>query len=46
MIRNIIIICLLLVIVFDISGKEFLEYLELALDKSKEIVYTIKSEVK
>jgi hypothetical protein len=45
MIRNIIILVLLGVIVFDITGAEFLNYIDLALDKAQEIVYTIKSEV-
>tara|TARA_B110000503_G_C7130157_1_gene406503 strand:+ start:1302 stop:1445 length:144 start_codon:yes stop_codon:yes gene_type:complete len=46
MIKNIIIISLLLVIVFNVSGEQFLDYIQLALDKTQELVYTIKSEVK
>jgi hypothetical protein len=46
MMKNIIIILLLLVIVFNVSGQQFLDYVTIGLDKAQEIVYTIKSEVK
>tara|TARA_R110001592_G_scaffold13346_3_gene61450 strand:+ start:2249 stop:2389 length:141 start_codon:yes stop_codon:yes gene_type:complete len=46
MIRNIIILVLLSVIVFDISGAEFLDYISLGLDKAQDLVYNVKSEVK
>jgi hypothetical protein len=46
MIKNIIIIALILVIVTGMSGQEFLDYIAIGLDKAKEIVYTIQSEVK
>ncbi len=45
MIRNIIILVLLSVIVFDISGAEFLDYISLGLDKMQDFVYNVKSEV-
>ena len=45
MIKNIIIISLVIVIVTGMTGAEFLNYIDLALDKAQEIVYTIKSEV-
>jgi len=44
MIRNIIILVLLSVIVFDVSGAQFLDYVSVALDKAQ--VYNVKSEVK
>ena len=46
MIKNLIILSLILVIVLDLSPGEFLDYIQLGLDKVQEIVYTIKSEVK
>tara|TARA_B110000285_G_scaffold156304_1_gene174441 strand:- start:502 stop:657 length:156 start_codon:yes stop_codon:yes gene_type:complete len=45
MIRNIIILVLLSVIVFDVTGPEFLDYVSLALDKAQDLVYNVKSEV-
>ena len=45
MIRNVIILVLLSVIVFDITGTEFLDYISLALDKAQDLVYNVKSEV-
>jgi len=45
MIRNIIILVLLSVIVFDVTGAEFLDYVSLALDKAQDLVYNGKSEV-
>jgi|TARA_B110000285_G_scaffold187188_1_gene212826 hypothetical protein len=45
MIRNVIILVLLSVIVFDITGAEFLDYISLALDKAQDLVYNVKSEV-
>ena len=45
MIKNIIIISLVVIIVTGMSGSEFLDYVSMGLDKAKEIVYTIKSEV-
>lgn len=46
MMKNIIIILLLLVIIFDVSKEQLIDYVQLALDKTQEVVYTIKSEVK
>jgi|TARA_R110002073_G_scaffold299221_1_gene466127 hypothetical protein len=46
MIRNIIILVLLSVIVFDVSGAQFLDYVSVALDKAQDLVYNVKSEVK
>jgi len=45
MIRNIIILSLLAVIVFDMSSNDFLEIVSLGLDKIQELVYNIRSEV-
>jgi len=45
MIRNIIILVLLSVIVFDVSGAQFLDYVSVALDKAQDLVYNVKSEV-
>ncbi len=45
MIRNIIILVLLSVIVFDVSGAQFLDYISVALDKMQDFVYNVKSEV-
>jgi len=46
MIKNIIIISLLLVIVLGLSANDFLNYVSIALDKMKEVVYYIQNEVK
>jgi type III secretory pathway component EscS len=46
MIKNIIIISLLLVIVLGWSADDFLNYVSIALDKMKEVVYYIQNEVK
>ena len=45
MIKNIIIISLVIVIVTGMSGAEFLDQIELGLDKLQQLVYSIKSEV-
>jgi len=45
MIRNIVILVLLSVIVFDVSGAQFLDYISVALDKAQDLVYNVKSEV-
>jgi hypothetical protein len=41
MIRNVIILILLLVIVYDVTGHEFLEYVQIGLDNLQELVYSI-----
>ena len=41
MIRNVIIIILLLVIVYDVTGQEFLEYIQMGLDNLQQLVYSI-----
>jgi len=41
MIRNVIILILLLVIVYDVTGQEFLEYVQIGLDNLQELVYSI-----
>ncbi len=46
MIRNLIIVALLLVIVYDISGVEFLDYSARALDKLQDLVYNVQRSVK
>ena len=46
MIKNIIIISLLLVIILGWSADDFLNYVSIALDKMKEVVYYIQNEVK
>ena len=45
MIKNIIIISLLLVVVFEVSPVEFLDYISMGLDKLQDLVYNVKSEV-
>jgi hypothetical protein len=41
MFKNIIILTLLGVIMFDVSSKEFFDYMQKGLDKTQEIVYDI-----
>jgi hypothetical protein len=45
MIRNIIIIALLCVIVYDVSAEESLSYIQIGLDFLKEIVYNVERSV-
>jgi len=45
MIRNIIILVLLSVIVFDVTGAAFLDFVSLALDKAQNLVFTVTIEV-
>ena len=45
MIRNIFIIALLLVIVYDVSAEESLGYVTMGLDFLKEIVYNVERSV-
>lgn len=45
MIKNIIIISLLFVIITGVSASEFLDHVQMGLDKLGELVYTLKSEV-
>ncbi len=45
MIKNIIIIALLFVIITGVSAGEFLDHVQMGLDKLSEMVYSIKSEV-
>ena len=46
MFKNIIILILLWVILFDVSGKEFFGYMQKGLDKTQELVYDIKRSTK
>jgi len=46
MIKNIIIVSLVFVVVTDMSGQEFLDYISMGLDKAQQLVYNVKSEVK
>ena len=46
MFKNVIIITLLWVILFDVSGKEFFGYMQKGLDKTQELVYDIKRSTK
>jgi|TARA_B110000444_G_scaffold229962_1_gene236854 hypothetical protein len=45
MIKNMIILSLLFVIITGISAGEFLDYVQIGLDKLGQLVYTVKSEV-
>jgi uncharacterized membrane protein len=45
MIKNLIILSLLFVIITGLSGSEFLDYIQMGLDKAGQLVYYIKSEV-
>jgi len=45
MIKNMIILSLLFVIITVISAGEFLDYVQMGLDKLGQLVYTMKSEV-
>jgi len=45
MIKNMIILSLLFVIITGISAGEFLDYVQMGLDKLGQLVYTMKSEV-
>lgn len=42
MIRNVIILILLAVIIYDVSGEEFLQYVQIGLDNLQELVYNLK----
>jgi hypothetical protein len=46
MFKNIIILTLLWVILFDLSSKDFFGYMRKGLDKTQEIVYDIKRSTK
>jgi hypothetical protein len=46
MFKNVIIITLLWVILFDVSSKDFFGYMRKGLDKTQEIVYDIKRSTK
>jgi len=46
MFKNIIILILLWVILFDVSSKEFFGYIQKGLDKTQEVVYDIKRSTK
>jgi len=46
MFKNIIILTLLWVILFDVSSKEFFGYMQKGLDKTQELVYDIKRSTK
>ena len=43
--KNLIILSLLFVVITGISAGEFLDYVQMGLDKLGEMVYSIKSEV-
>ena len=45
MIKNLIIVALLFVIITGVSAGEFLDHVQMGLDKLSEMVYSIKSEV-
>ena len=45
MIRNLIIICLVLVIVYEVSSEDALGYMSTALDFLQDLVYNVQSEV-
>lgn len=42
MFKNIIILVLLWVVLFDVSSKDFFDYMRKGLDKTQEIVYDIQ----
>ena len=42
MIRNLIIICLVLVIVYEVSSEDALGYVSTALDFLQELIYSVK----
>lgn len=44
--KNIIILILLGIILFDVSGKDFFDYIQKGLDKTQELVYDIQSRSK
>jgi len=46
MFKNIIILTLLWVILFEVSSKDFFGYMKKGLDKTQEIVYDIKRSTK
>jgi len=46
MFKNVIIITLLWVILFDVSSKDFFGYMKKGLDKTQELVYDIKRSTK
>jgi len=46
MIKNIIILTLLWMVLFDVSSKDFFAYIQKGLDKSQELVYDMKRSVK
>ncbi len=45
MIKNMIILSLLFLLITGISAGEFLDYVQMGLDKLGQLVYTMKSEV-
>jgi len=46
MFKNIIILTLLWVILFDVSSKDFFGYMQKGLDNTQELVYNIKRSMK
>jgi len=46
MFKNVIIITLLWVILFDVSSKDFFGYVQKGLDKTQDLVYDIKRSTK
>jgi hypothetical protein len=46
MIKNIIIVALLLVVFTGVTSEQALDYVQLALDKSQEVLYYIQESVK
>jgi hypothetical protein len=46
MFKNIIILTLLWIILFDVSSKEFFGYMQMGLDKTQDLVYDIKRSTK
>tara|TARA_B100000959_G_scaffold221610_2_gene234403 strand:+ start:2650 stop:2793 length:144 start_codon:yes stop_codon:yes gene_type:complete len=46
MIKNLIIIALLLILIYGISGSQALEYVQTGLDFLQELVYNMKESVK
>jgi len=46
MFKNIIILTLLWMVLFDVSSKDFFGYMQKGLDKTQELVYDMKRSVK
>tara|TARA_B100001113_G_scaffold239691_1_gene197096 strand:+ start:13 stop:168 length:156 start_codon:yes stop_codon:yes gene_type:complete len=42
MIRNLIIVALVLIIIYDVSGKEAIGYVQSTLDFLQELIYSVK----